>query len=76
MKLFGDHVDINQHVFQKCEDDFKKRVSKDSKAMQEKLKIYTDKDSIVKKVKAKLLDERDPLEVKKEEQAAAEALST
>jgi len=73
MKLFGENIDINEHVFKKCKEDFKERLSRDNKTLQDKLRVFTDKEVIA--AQAKHLEES---LIKQEEggNATSEALST
>ena len=72
IKLFGENIDINEHVFRKCKEDFKERLSRDNKTLQDKLRAFTDKEAIASQ--AKHLEEA---LIKQEEGGnATEALST
>lgn len=58
-KLFGDNFNINEHVFKQCEEEFKRKVSKDNKVLQERLTKYCDRETTEKQVKAKLIQDND-----------------
>lgn len=72
IKLFGENIDINEHVFRKCKEDFKERLSRDNKTLQDKLRAFTDKEAIANQ--AKHLEEA---LIKREDAGnASEAMST
>lgn len=78
-KLFGDNLQINKRLFDQCEEEFNRRIEKDSKVISEKIAKFVDPERILKKAKAKLIPEEPvdaPILQAKEEPVADTDMST